>query len=256
MCAPHPGGFVLTGSVEIIAHRGYSARAPENTLAALDAAIAAGADAVEFDLHTAGDGIPVLFHDAMLSRTTNGVGPVRRRTLEQLNRLDAGTWFGEEFEGERIPSFQEALEHVGERVGRIYAEVKGYRELEDVDRMVQIVGEADTVERTVFVAMKWALLDRMRNRRPDLLIGYIVEDASSADEALERAEGDARALLDFNAEVLLSDPSLAERAGTAGIELATWTVDDPESATRLADMGVPRITTNEVETMLDWKRAR
>ena len=60
-------------------------------LTEMDAALEAGADAVEFDLHTAGDGNPVVFHDAMLSRTTNGVGPVRRRTLEQLQKLDAGT---------------------------------------------------------------------------------------------------------------------------------------------------------------------
>jgi glycerophosphoryl diester phosphodiesterase len=80
-------------TIEIIAHRGYSGRAPENTLAALEAAVAAGADAVEFDLHTAACGTPVLFHDGMLSRTTNGVGPVRRRTLEQLKTLDAGKWF-------------------------------------------------------------------------------------------------------------------------------------------------------------------
>ena len=67
-------GFTFEDPAEIIAHRGYSARAPENTLAAIDLAIEAGADAVEFDLHTAGDGNPVLFHDAMVSRTTNGVG--------------------------------------------------------------------------------------------------------------------------------------------------------------------------------------
>ena len=84
-------GFAFDGSAEVIAHRGYSSRAPENTLAAIDLAIEAGADAIEFDVHTAGDGNPVLFHDPMLGRTTNGVGPVRRRTIEQLKNLDAPT---------------------------------------------------------------------------------------------------------------------------------------------------------------------
>src|SRR3990170_1715594 len=123
----------MSFDVQIIAHRGYSARAPENTLAALEAAVAAGADAVEFDLHTAACGTPVLFHDAMLSRTTNGVGPLRRRTLDQLKALDAGKWFSPDFAGERIPSFEETLRALKGRTGTIYAEVKGFRELEDTD---------------------------------------------------------------------------------------------------------------------------
>ena len=133
-------------SIEIIAHRGFSAAAPENTLSALEAALEAGADAVEFDLHTAACGTPVLFHDAMLSRTTNGVGPLRRRTLEQLKALDAGRWFSPAFAGERIPSFAEALERLRGRVGRVYAEMKGFRELEDLDRMVHIARDAGMLD--------------------------------------------------------------------------------------------------------------
>ncbi len=158
--------FAFEGPVEIIGHRGFSARAPENTLSAIDAAIAAGADAVEFDMHTAGDGNPVLFHDAMLSRTTNGVGPIRRRTLEQLKKLDAGSWFDAEFAGERVPALKEALEHIGDRIPRIYAEIKGFREMEDLDRMVRFTAEAGQKERTVFIAMNWTLLDRMRSQDP------------------------------------------------------------------------------------------
>ena len=247
--------FAFDGSAEVIAHRGYSARAPENTLAAIDLAIEAGADAIEFDLHTAGDGNPVLFHDPMLSRTTSGVGPVRRRTVEQLKRLDAGSWFGAEFAGEKIPAFRDALEHVGDRVARIYAEVKGFRELEELDRMVRFAAETGQKERTIFIALNWTLLDRMRSQDASLRIGYIVDDAESAEEALRRATGDRSALIDFKAELLLDDPSLASRARDAGIALAAWTVDDPSDASRLLQMGVPRITTNEVEALLDWKRA-
>ena len=244
--------FAFDGSAEVIAHRGYSARAPENTLAASDLASEAGADAIEFDLHTAGDGNPVLFHDPMLSRTTSGVGPVRRRTVEQLKRLDAGSWFGAEFAGEKIPAFRDALEHVGDRVARIYAEVKGFRELEDLDRMVRFAAETGQKERTIFIALNWTLLDRMRWKDASLRIGYIVDDAESA---LRRATGDRSALIDFKAELLLDDPSLASRARDAGIALAAWTVDDPSDASRLLQIGVPRITTNEVEALLDWKRA-
>jgi len=247
--------FHFEGPAEVIGHRGYAARAPENTLVSLDAAIEVGADAVEFDIHTAGDGNPVLFHDAMLSRTTNGVGPIRRRTLEQLRGLDAGKWFDPEYAGEKIPALRGTLLHIGNRIPRIYAEVKGFRELEDVDRMVRFARESRALERTVFIAMNWTLLDRMRSQEADLKVGFIVEDAERADEAIERATGDERALIDFDARILLADPDLAQRARSAGIPLAAWTVNDPADATRLLEMGVPRITTDEVEVMVAWKRA-
>jgi len=241
-----------TRSVEIIAHRGYSAQAPENTLAALDAAFAAGAQAVEFDVHTAACGTPVLFHDTRLSRTTNGVGPLKRRTFRQLAGLDAGSWFSPDFQGEPVPSFAQALEHCKGRIGRVYAEVKGFRELEDVDRMVEQVRDADMLEEVVFIAMNWTLLDRMRTGEPGLKIGYIVEDAERSDEALERAADDPLAMLDYRASILLEDPARVEQAQAAGVALAVWTVDDPEEAERLHALGIRRFTTNEVERLLSW----
>ncbi|MFQ5537104.1 MAG: glycerophosphodiester phosphodiesterase [Gemmatimonadota bacterium] len=242
--------------IEIIAHRGYSARAPENTLAALRAAMEAGADAVEFDLHTAACGTPVLFHDAMLSRTTNGVGPLRRRTLGQLKGLDAGKWFAPEFAGERIPTFQEALELVKGRVGRVYAEVKGFRELEDLDRMVRIARDAGMLAEVVFISMNWTLLDRMRGQEPALNIGYIVDEESEISEARTRAQGDTAALLDFKAQLLLDHPEVARQVAESGIDMAVWTVNDAETASALYDGGVRRFTTNEVDALLAWKAAR
>lgn len=241
--------------IEIIAHRGYSARAPENTLSALEGALAAGADAVEFDLHTAACGTPVLFHDAMLSRTTNGVGPIRRRTLEQLKTLDAGKWFDPSFAGERIPSFDEALSLLDGRVGRIYAEVKGFRELEDLDRMVRIVQSHGMLDRVTFISMNWTLLDRMRGQQSDLAIGYIVDEPGKIEESLQRAAGDPHSLVDLRADFLVQDPGIPLRARGDGIDLAVWTVNDPADAQRVLDAGVRRITTNEVEALLAWKRS-
>jgi len=240
-------------SIEIIAHRGFSASAPENTLSALEAALEAGADAVEFDLHTAACGTPVLFHDAMLSRTTNGVGPLRRRTLGQLKALDAGRWFSPAFEGERIPSFAEALERLRGRIGHVYAEVKGYRELEDLDRMVRIARDSGMLGSTTFISLNWTTLDRVRGQEPELTIGYIVDEEGRLDEALQRAAGDARALLDLRAD-LLDDPEVARRASAAGVDLAVWTVDDPGQASRVLESGVRRVTTNQVTELVAWKQ--
>jgi glycerophosphoryl diester phosphodiesterase len=243
----------FSGAAEIIAHRGYSARAPENTLVAVETAIAAGADAVEFDLHVTADGTPVLFHDETLGRTTDGEGALRDRTLAELRRLDAGSWFAPAFAGEAIPTFAEALGRLRERIGRVYPEVKGYRGPEDLSDMVDLVLEHGLVDRTVFISMDWSALERIRARRSDLGVGYIVEKASRARDALARAAGDAHALVDFKGALLLEDPSLAEEAGRRGVELAVWTVDDPADAARLLALGVPRITTNRVAELTAWK---
>jgi glycerophosphoryl diester phosphodiesterase len=239
--------------VEIIAHRGYSARAPENTVVAMELALDAGADALEFDLHTSKDGTAMLFHDATLDRTTDGVGPISAWSDERLAALDAGAWFDAAFSGEPIPTLAQALERVGPRVGRLYAEVKGYNEPEELQRMVETVTAAGCRESTVFISMDWSALERIRATDSGIAIGYIVERSERAAEATARATGDPAALLDFNAEVLLDDPSLARSARDRGIELASWTVDAPGVAARLLRIGVRGITTNEVGVLMEWK---
>ncbi len=240
---------------EIIGHRGYAAAAPENTLASLEAALAAGARAVEFDLHVASCGTPVLFHDVNLGRTTNGVGPVRRRTLGQLQAMDAGKWFSPEFAGEKVPSLTEALDALGGRVDRIYPEVKGFRELEDLDRMVRLVRESGLGDITTFISLDWNILDRIRSQDPGLGIGFIIDTADRFDDGLERATNDSNAILDLSHLLALEDPSTVGRAKDAGIDVAVWTVNEPEEATRLAEAGVTRFTTDQVERLLAWAGA-
>lgn len=248
--------FALSGEVEIIAHRGFSAEAPENTIAALEAGLDAGADAVEFDLHTASDGTPVLLHDEKLNRTTDGRGKVHRRTARELAALDAGSWFGPDFAGEPLPTLADALAAVGTRAGRIYAEVKGARNVDDLDGVARIVTDAGLEEKTVYISMDWTALDRIRRTRPDALIGYIVDKERRAKGAIDRADDDARALLDFDARILLAAPAWAERALVKGIALATWTVDTVDDADAILRMGVPRITTNRVRDLVAWRDER
>ena len=244
---------VLFPDLEIIAHRGYSARAPENTLAAVDLAIEAGADAVEWDVRVAACGTPVLFHDVNLSRTSNGVGPIRRRTLAQLQTLDAGRWFGADFAGEKIPSLAEALERTKGRVRRVYTEVKGFRELEDLDRMVDIVRKAERVADNVFISLDWAILDRIAGRDAAVQIGYIVDLPERFDEALERATSDGRSLIDLDYRLVIDRPELVKQATDRGVTVAVWTVDDPAEAHLVRNAGVTRFTTNQVETLIAWR---
>ncbi len=111
------------GAVGVIAHRGASAYAPENTLAAFQAAIDLKADWFELDCKLTRDGVPVVMHDAELERTTSGDGLVTESTLAELKQLDAGSWFGADFASEPIPSLGEALDLAKDRIG-VYLEVK------------------------------------------------------------------------------------------------------------------------------------
>ena len=94
----------------VIAHRGASGHAPENTLAAFKRAVGLGATFIETDLQLTRDSRFVAMHDGTVNRTTNGQGKVHDMTMAELRRLDAGSWFGSEFAGERIPTLDEILE--------------------------------------------------------------------------------------------------------------------------------------------------
>src|SRR5512134_1609461 len=95
------------------AHRGASAAAPENTMAAFRAAEAAGADGIELDVHLSRDGVPVVIHDATLERTTTGTGRVAARSVAALQSLDAGSWFAPHFADEVLPTLEETLRLFG-----------------------------------------------------------------------------------------------------------------------------------------------
>lgn len=244
--------FALSGAVEIIAHRGYSAAAPENTAAALRMGLEAGADALEFDLHTAGDGTPVLIHDETLDRTSDGSGSIFHVDARELEGLDAGSWFHPDFAGEPLATLADALGVAG-AAGRIYAEVKGLRRPDDVREIVRAVRTARLFGRTIFISIDWEALDRIREVDSDALVGFIVEARDRAEPAIERAGGDPRSMVDFDRRILLSEPELAEMASERGVALAAWTVDDIGEAARLVELGVPRITTNRVAELVAWR---
>ena len=107
----------------IWAHRGASAVAPENSMAAFRAAEVTGADGIELDIHLSRDGIPVVIHDETVDRTTNGSGPVAAKNIAELLDLDIGSWFSADYAGERIPLLTEVLAWIGSRM-RLNIEIK------------------------------------------------------------------------------------------------------------------------------------
>jgi len=239
--------------VEIIAHRGYSARAPENTLAALRAAIEARADAVEFDLHFSADREPVLFHDFTLERTSSGRGRLDSLALDALRALDVGAWFGSAFIAERVATFAEALELLARHrwpdgpIRRVYPEIKGWSHDEDAERIVTDLRAAGWLDAACIISLDWDVLERVRAHDRQVLLGLVFDDDRLFDSAIELAAGDGRTLLDPDHRLLLARPERAAQCHHAGLDLACWTVNDAAAARRLLDMGVRRFTTNEVD---------
>ena len=251
---PPPGSQQV--APRIVAHRGYSAVAPENTLAAVQAALDAGADGIEWDLQIAACGTPVLFHDDTLDRTTDASGPVAHRTAEELSTLDAGGWFGEAFSGEPVPTFQEALARVGPASVRLFPEVKGPARVEGLDALIQPVLRAGAEDRTTFISAEWDMLEALGDRSPALRLGYVVDRPERMAEAAERALARPGSLLDPDYRILLSDPNLVREVRSLGLPLATWTVNDPNEAERLVELGVSWLTTDEVDRLRDWRDGR
>lgn len=241
---------------EIVAHRGFSARAPENTLAALRAALDAGASSLEWDVRMARDGVAVLFHDDDLDRTTDARGPLDQRSAEELAGLDAGAWFSDEFRGEPVPTLDQALAEVAGRVQRLYPEVKAYHDAEELRHTAALVARHGLAERTVFISMDWEALDILREADRRLRVGYIVEKPGRFFPGLSRAARVPAAILDLDYRIVLADPAVAREARARNVDMAVWTVDDPEDAERLLEHGVARFTTNEVSLLLDWSRTR
>ncbi len=146
--------FVQDSQRFVVAHRGASGSAPENTLAALRAAIEIGVKMVEIDVRLTSDKHVVLLHDHVVGRTTTGKGQSKNMSLAELRSLDAGAWFGEGFSGEQVPLLKEALDLLRANECYVNIEIKPPYENEDlaerIHRIVRIVQDADMFANTLF----------------------------------------------------------------------------------------------------------
>lgn len=227
---------------------------------ALRHAIDARADAVEFDLHFSADREPVLFHDFTLERTSSGRGRIEDFELDALRALDVGAWFGEAFAGQRICTFREALELLASRrapagpIRRVYPEIKGWREDADAARIVDDLRATGWLENACVISLDWDVLERVRAHDRSVLLGLVFDDDRLFDSAIELAAADRRTLVDPDHRLLLARPDRVRQCRDAGIDVACWTVNDPAAATRLVDLGVTRLTTNEVDLIREAVR--
>lgn len=236
-------------AIEIVAHRGSSAEAPENTVAAAKLAWEQKADAVEFDIRQTRDDRLIVIHDKDVRRTVGTRGLVSALTLEELRKLDAGSWKSSAYRGERLPTLEEMLA-TGEGRGRLFIEIKGGPEM--VPELKTCLQRAKTrPERAVIIAFDRATAAKAKRELPEnkvlWLVDYkrenIIGRYPDLDKILQFAREAKLDGLDISAKWPI-DADFVRKVKAAGLELHVWTVDDAALARRLVKAGVDGITTN------------
>ena len=158
----------------IFAHRGASAYAPENTLAAFNLAVEQGADGIELDVKLSADGHVVIFHDPALKRTTGAEGHLKDKTLDELRTLDAGSFFSEEFKNEKIPTLEEVFESLGNKT-IINVELTNYTTRGDhlVETVCMLVKRFGLQNRVFFSSFIGSNLKKVRSYLPNAQTGLL-----------------------------------------------------------------------------------
>ena len=224
----------------VIAHRGASAAAPENTIAAFERALTDGADAIQLDVHLSRDDHPVVIHDPTLERTTNGSGPVRGHTMRELKRLDAGAWRGAAFAGQRLQTLQEVLERFRGRT-KFWIELKGGPDLyPDVEeRIVGLLEVYDVIDEALVQTFDPAALARLRAFSRELNLGAVL---ARAPLDVDRDVPPAANAVCPSAEILGAPEREAIRR--SGRQCHVWTVNEPALMDRLVEWNVSGIITD------------
>ncbi len=221
-----------------IAHRGASARRPENTLAAFIEAVAMGADAVELDVQLSRDGRLVVIHDETLERTTNGAGIVEEHDFEQLRTLDAGAWFGDGSIHDRVPTLEEVLDAVAGRV-LVNVELKPSQRVEGlVTAALAAVEERGLLTRVVFSSFRADALRLLRARSAHAAIGVLCTAGTLEPSLAEAGRLGARNLHPWN---IMVDRELVGVARARGLAVWPWTANETDEIERLVALGVDGI---------------
>lgn len=234
-------------SVSVIAHRGASSYAPENTFPSFDLAVRMGADALETDVRVSKDGVLLLLHDALLDRTTDGRGPVSEKTWAELQACDAGGWFDRRFAGARLPNLTEFLKRYAGGA-HLALEVKAPAiELQVIEALGRIPEDQFTI-----TAFEFETLVTFKRLRPSLRAGWLTRDLGI--EQIER-------VLAIGAEQICPaagrvTPELVALAHRSGLNVRAWGVSDEALMVRAVQAGVDGMTINFPDKLIAYLRAQ
>jgi glycerophosphoryl diester phosphodiesterase len=242
--------------VMVIAHRGFSGAAPENTLPAFRKAIEVGSDMIELDIQLSKDGKIVVIHDEILGRVTNGRRKVSDHTLEELKKLDAGAKFGPEFSGERIPTLKEVL-HLAE--GRILVNIElkdptygQYPITELAAKALKEVKKAGMTDRVIYSSFNSASLEYIEKLEPHAWVAFLYHRPWNS--LPELTGGREYRVLNLR-NIYLSQEKVT-RIHRAGIKLNVYTVNSDEELGQFVKWEVDGIITNYPDRLLRILKAK
>lgn len=243
----------LAHKTYVTSHRGNSAVAPENTLAAIRAAIEERADAAEIDVQLTKDGHVVVIHDYSLSRLANDPRRVGELTLEELKELEVGSWFSPAFAGEKIPTLEEVIEEAGSTL-KLNIELKPSKdEAELAKAVINILDMMDFNEQVVISSLNKQALKEVKKRNDNLAVGYIVPVALGRFEYEEEIDF-------YSLEMSFLTKDLVEKIKNQGKEVHAWTVNSEQDLKRMQKLEVDNIITdhpvlaNQVLATNIWER--
>jgi len=248
--------FIWAGDIQVIAHRGFSGIAPENTMAAFQAAADLGVG-FELDVTLSSTGEVVIIHDDTVDRTTNGQGAIGDLSLAEIKLLDAGSWFGEEFAGERIPTLREVLERFG-GVVPIDIEIKDRTPHEPLaDAVVAEIERTGMVDQVFVTAFNPYMLVRVREKNPDIRRGMLTGTFKDEDLILIKKvilrrllfRGKVKPAIIAEEQVRIRKHKV-KRWHRHGYEVLVWTVNDEAEMLRMIEVGIDGIITDHPDVLL------
>lgn len=217
----------------IIAHRGASKLAPENTLKAFQKAIDLGADYVEFDVHLSKDNEVVIMHDDNTERTTGVSGAINEMALEELKKLDAG-------EGEQIPTLDELIELAKGKIGlQLEIKAEGMAEI-----IIKKLKEAGLIESTLISSFNHDELLKVQKVEPTIKLASLILGLKKKSTVEEAVEHNFHAIHPY---YRFARQKLIDLAHEHDIKINTWTVDSKSRMRKLIESGVDGFITNDVE---------
>jgi len=234
--------------VEITGHRGAAAEAPENTIAAIEKAIEAGADYCEIDVQESADGILVVVHDADLKRVAGADAKIHETNCEDLQKFDVGSWFSDEFKGEKIPTLDEVINLAKGRI-KLNIELKyNGHDRQLATRIAEAVARRQFEENCVLTSLEIEGLHEAKRANPKLKIGLAVARALGD---LTKIESD---FLSINAD--FATAANVDTIQQDGKAVHVWTVNDRETMLRLIDLGVDNIITDDPRLLYEVREQR
>jgi len=234
----------------IVAHRGASGHAPENTLAAISKAVEFGADAVEVDIHQTKDGRIVVIHDSTLNRTTNGSGTIESVTFDELKKLDAGSWFHPSFKNERIPLLEEALDIVNGNAALVIELKFGSQMYPGIEHNTwEIIRSNNFAGSTVISSTRVTILNTFKSIAPGARLAKIITPKEiwrslfQSNSFLYKQK-----LLEHIRELhphwSFVDVHFMDLAASFKLKVYPWTVNKERKMRALSDRGVHGVITN------------